>query len=235
MRVGPFEFVPRLVPTLAAAVMIALLLSLGRWQTMRAAEKQTRQDLFESRMQAAPLALGGAPASADELLYRRVVASGRYVPDAQIYIDNRLHAGRAGFHVITPLKIDGADAAVLVNRGWIARTAAYPKAPQVAVPEGTVRVAGLATRPPARVLELSAQTVTGDVWQNLSIERYRERTGRPVLPVVVLAAPPAPGLAAVEERPNAGIEKHREYALTWFSLAVTVLVIWIALNVRRLS
>ena len=48
-----------------------------------------------------------------------------------------------------------------------------------------------------------------------------------MLPVVVLASPPAPGLAAVEERPDAGIAKHREYALTWFSLAATVAALWV--------
>jgi surfeit locus 1 family protein len=75
--------------------------------------------------------------------------------------------------------------------------------------------------------------VDGNVWQNLSIERFRIRTGVPVLPVVVLQDAPAQGLIAVRERPDAGVAKHREYALTWFSLAATALVLWIVLNVRR--
>ena len=85
----------------------------------------------------------------------------------------------------------------------------------------------------ARVLELSADTVSGNVWQNLSIERYRRQTGNPVLPIVILADRPAPGLTAVRETPDAGIAKHREYALTWFALATTVLALWIVLNLRR--
>ena len=89
------------------------------------------------------------------------------------------------------------------------------------------------TLPPRRFVELSADTVTGSVWQNLSIERYAARTGREVLPVVVLASPPAPGLAAVEEKPDTGVAKHQEYALTWFSLAATVVALWVGLNLRR--
>jgi cytochrome oxidase assembly protein ShyY1 len=54
-----------------------------------------------------------------------------------------------------------------------------------------------------------------------------------VLPVVVLADMPAPGLEAVRERPDTGVDKHREYMLTWSALAATALVLWIALNVRR--
>jgi len=37
----------------------------------------------------------------------------------------------------------------------------------------------------------------------------------------------------VREKPDAGIAKHQEYALTWFSLAATAFALWIVLNVRR--
>lgn len=233
MRIGAFHFSPRPVPTLAALAMLALLLSLGRWQVNRAGEKEERQALYDMRAKEAPYKLAGPVDAADALVFRRVEASGRYLAEGQVYIDNRLNEGRAGFHVVTPLQLEGTSAVVLVNRGWIARTAEYPKAPPVAVPEGPVRVVGMAVVPPARVLELSSETVTGSVWQNLSIARYRERTKLDALPVVVLASVPAPGAVAVVEKADAGIAKHQEYALTWFSLAATVAVLWIALNLRR--
>ena len=77
-------------------------------------------------------------------------AEGEWLPERQIYIDNQIHEGRAGFAVITPLRLRGSDAAVLVNRGWIARGPEYPRAPKVPVPGGPARVEGLATTPPAR-------------------------------------------------------------------------------------
>jgi surfeit locus 1 family protein len=134
---------------------------------------------------------------------------------------------------VTPLRLrDGA--VVLVNRGWIARGPHYPEPPDAPVPAGSVEITGLATLPPARFLELgSAAPVSGHVWQNLTIDRYRETTKASVLPVIVLADVPGPGLAAVHEAPDAGVAKHREYALTWFSLAATTLVLWIVLNVKR--
>jgi surfeit locus 1 family protein len=73
--------------------------------------------------------------------------------------------------------------------------------------------------------------VTGNVWQNLSVARYSERSHVAVLPVVLLASAPGAGLAAVEERPDTGVAKHREYSLTWFALAATVTVLWLLLNV----
>ena len=220
--------------TVAAAAFIALTLWLALWQVDRAAEKSHRQALFDARLADAPVRLTGSVPSPDALMYRQVRASGEWAAEHQVFIDNQIRDGRAGFHVITPLRIDGSRDAVLVNRGWIARGRDYPRSPDVAVPQGRVEVSGLAIRPPARYLELSPDTIAGNVWQNLSIERYRSHTGLAVLPVVVLMDSAPPGLAAVREKPDAGIAKHQEYALTWFALAATALVLWVALNLRRI-
>ncbi len=230
------RFAPRLVPTLAAIAMIALTIWLGRWQSNRAEEKAALQSMFEARIREAPVFLGGASGPADALLYRRVRATGRWLSEGQIFIDNRIHGGRAGFEVITPLRVAGSERVVLVDRGWIARTAAYPAPPPVAAPAGgDVEVSGLAALPPRRYLELSADTVSGNVWQNLSLARYAERMRVDVVPVMVLADVPAEGLARVEEKPDTGIARHREYALTWFALAATLAGLWGFYSFRKAS
>ena len=183
-------------------------------------------------MRDAPVVLTGSVPSADALLYRRVRAVGEYDAAGQVFLDNQVMQGRAGYHVVAPLRLhDGAI--VLVNRGWIARGPSYPAPPAAPVPAGRVEIAGLATSPPSRFLELGSQTVSGNVWQNLTIDRYRATTKAPVLPVLVLSDSPGEGLVAVRETPDAGVAKHREYALTWFSLAATTVVLWIALNLKR--
>ncbi|MDQ3027433.1 MAG: SURF1 family protein [Pseudomonadota bacterium] len=234
MRIGPFSFEPRLVTTVAAVGFIALTLSLAFWQVDRAEEKSRRQALYDARLADAPVRLTGSVPSPDALLYRQVRASGEWLAEHQVFIDNQIRGARAGFHVVTPLRIEGSRDALLVNRGWIARSRDYPRPPAVAVPQGRVEVSGLATRPPSRYLELSPDTIAGSVWQNLSIERYRSHTGLTVLPIVVLMDSAPPGLSAVREKPDAGIAKHQEYALTWFALAATALVLWVALNLRRI-
>jgi len=233
VRIGSLEFTPGPWPTVGAAAMIALTLWLGRWQTGRGDEKEAMQRLLEARAREPVVDLSRPIASPGEILYRRVLARGEWAADAQFFIDNRVLDGRAGFHVITPLRIAGSGQLVLVDRGWIERTAEYPKAPRVAVPGGEAQVSGMATLPPKRFLELSSDVIDGNVWQNLSIERYRSVTGRAVLPFVLVAdEAPAP-LTVVRERPDTGVDRHREYALTWYSLAVLTAVLWIALNVRR--
>ena len=214
--------------------MLALFVSLGAWQGRRAEEKRILQAAWDARAAEPPVVLTGAVQDAAPLLFRHVEARGAWLAAKQIFIDNRIHDGRAGFEVVTPLAIAGSGAVVLVDRGWIARDdSLYPRHPEVAVPAGEAHVAGVAARPPARVLELSSATVAGDTWQNLSIERYAAASGLPLLPVVILADSPGEGLAAAHERPDAGIAKHIEYQLTWYALAATTIVLWLVLNTRR--
>jgi surfeit locus 1 family protein len=55
----------------------------------------------------------------ESLRYRRVILRGTYDAPRQVLIDNRLHQERAGYHVITPLRLEGSSMHVLVNRGWL--------------------------------------------------------------------------------------------------------------------
>lgn len=234
MRVGRWRFAPRLVPTLAAAALIALTGYLSRWQAHRAEGREERQALYEQRMAQPPLRLTGPVDDPAPILFRRVRADGAWIASKQIFIDNQVEQGRAGFAVVTPLRLEPGGAVVLVNRGWIARTAAYPDPPEVVVPAGRVEVQGLAALPPARFLELAPnEAITGSVFQNLSFDRYRRWSGIDVMPIEIFADPPGPGLAAVRERPDAGARENRQYEATWFLLAATTAVLWVGLNLRR--
>ena len=233
MRIGSWSFAPRVVPTLAAAAFIALTGSLSRWQAHRAEEKESRQHRYEERMAQPAVELQG-PVDAAATLFRRVRADGTWIADKQAFVDNQVQGGRAGFDVVTPLRIEASGSVVLVNRGWVARGSDYPKPPRVDVPAGRVAVEGIAALPPARFLELvPSEAIIGSVFQNLTLDRYRKWSGLDVLPVEVFADPPGPGLVAVRERPDAGADQNRQYEATWFLLAATAAGLWIGLNLRR--
>ncbi len=237
------QFSPRLMPTLAALVMMSLTLYLAWWQQGRAEQKRALQAEFTQREAAPALVLDSMQRDATAMRYRRVIARGIFQSAGQIFLDNKtddagvsLTPGRAGYHVITPMRLAGSNAYVLVNRGWLPRAANYPKPPTVVVPAGEVEVRGLAVIPNARFLELSNAAVDGTVWQNLTIERYQQQLKLDVLPVVLLASDTTPnalqGLKPLSEQPNAGVDKHVEYMLTWYSLSATLLALWIGLNLK---
>ena len=97
-------------------------------------------------------------------------------------------------------------------------------------------VTGLALMPSKRFLELAAQTVTGNVWQNLTIERYRDAFPIAVEPLVIQQENPLDdGLTREWEPPDVGISKHYGYAFQWLALALTIVVFYLVLHVRRVA
>lgn len=225
------RFRPRLLPTLAALLVAGIGIALGNWQRGRAAEKQALQESFEQRAREGPIALD-ASSRDPSLLFRRARAVGRWHPNGPIFVDNRVFNGQAGFQWIMPLQLDDG-ALILVNRGWVARDANYPRAPQVPTPSGPAEVRGILGPGTARFVELGGQAIAGNVWQNLSVERFRAATGMDALPFVLLESPPPAGAQPVVERPDARAEKHVEYMWTWYALSTLALFLWLILNLER--
>ena len=226
------RFTPSLMPTIAAFLAVALTAYLGHWQQGRAAGKRATQQETGEKNILSPVRLDDRTRDA-AMRHRRAIAAGEWQAAGQIFIDNQVNRGIAGFHVITPLKITDTDTVVLVNRGWIARDATYPLPPSVKVNAGLVSVSGKLSVPSTRFLELSNQSVQGAVWQNLTIERYQKATHKNVLPFVLLAQDATAPLEIVNAPADAGADKHVEYMLTWYSLSATVIVLWLVLNTRR--
>ena len=223
-----------LIPTLAALLVVVVTLLLGRWQVHRAQEKTLLQAALEQRRLAPAVTLADQPmlaSAADTLRFRAAQASGTYLPSGQIYIDNRDHDGVPGYHVLTPLQL--GHRVVLVNRGFLARSSTYPRAPEVPVPDGPQAVTGHLAPAQTRYMELSSNVVSGPVWQNLQLTRYAEVHHLEVLPLVLLAEPASPGLLAVVATPDAGIDMHRGYAFQWFSLAATTVALYLYFNFFR--
>jgi surfeit locus 1 family protein len=229
-----WRFRPGVATTAATVAFCALTVSLGLWQRQRAAEKDALQARFERLGAEPPRVLSARPVTADDYALRRVVARGVYADRFTILIDNRVHRGRPGFHVVSPLRIAGGDVHVLVDRGWIAAGRTRAELPRVAAPSGEQTVEGVATVPSGRVYELAADTADGPVWQNLVLDRYREWSKLELQPIVIQqTSPAADGLIREWGPPDAGADRHRGYALQWFALAALALLLYVVLNLKR--
>ena len=109
------KFRPSWFLTVAAAAVIAATVSLAAWQFDRAAGKRVLEQAARAGLAAAPLKVR---AGAKLQPFRRAVAIGRYLPEKQILLDNRVHQRHVGYHVITPFLLDDG-LALAVNRGWL--------------------------------------------------------------------------------------------------------------------
>ena len=228
------EFNPRLLPTLAAVAAVVVTALLGNWQLNRAAEKAQLQERIDRAASQPPRAIGAEPVQAAEVDYFRVEASGEFKADGTVYVDNRIHAGVPGYEVITPLRIGASSRYVLVKRGWVPAGPSRNQLPKVATPAGTVTIEGLALPGNPRLFELSTQVQVGPLWENVTVDRYRKAYALDLQPIMIQQHNDVDdGLVRDWNRPDAGIDRHRAYALQWFSMCIAIILIYIVLNVRR--
>ncbi|MBI3044776.1 MAG: SURF1 family protein [Betaproteobacteria bacterium] len=232
----PYNFRPRFVTTLAAVAGIAATLALANWQLSRAHEKEGLAARLETLAKDPPVSIAAAEVKAEDVEWRRVTARGRFEPRYGVFLDNRIRRGVAGYHVVMPLALGGGSRYVLVNRGWIAGNPDRARLPEVSTPAGTVEITGLAVTPSRRFLELSTRIAEGNVWQNLTLERYRQAVPIALQPVVIQQESPLDdGLEREWDPPDLGVQKHYGYAFQWFALALTILVFYLVTHVRRRS
>ncbi len=213
-----------------------MTLSLANWQLGRAAEKARRQAVLENLAAEPAVRVPATAIDADDFEFRKVEVSGEFEPRQTIYLDNKTLGGKVGFEIVTPLRIDASERYVLINRGWLAANPKRSDLPVVATPTGTVLITGTAVIPSKKILELSEQTNEGAIRQNLVLERYRASSGLDVQPIVIQQTGAADdGLLRSWARPDAGIAKHQGYAFQWFALALTIVVLYLVLNVKKCS
>jgi surfeit locus 1 family protein len=220
---------------LAVAVAgCAVFVALGNWQSRRAEEKLAAQRSADALAAAAPVRLPGTPVAASEYAGRRVVIVGEYVPVHTVLIDNRVHRGVAGYHVVTPLRIEGGPLHVLVNRGWVAAGPRRDRLPDIGAPVGSQRIEGLAVAQGRPRYELAPDDAPGPVRQHLDLDRVAAVSGLRLQPVVVQQTGAATdGLVRAWERPDAGVNTHRAYAVQWYGLAILTVVVYVALGFKR--
>ncbi len=228
------RFQPSLWPTLAAVAGIALGVALGNWQLGRGNEKAAFAQRLQAANRDAMIELPAAEIKADDVAWRKVEVRGRFEPKYAVFIDNRILHGAVGYYVVTPLKIADSERYVLVNRGWVAGTNSRGRLPEVTTPLEAVRITGLATLPSKRYLELSTRVAEGNVWQNLTLERYRAAVPIAIQPVVIQQEnDTGDGLRREWSAPDLGIDKHYGYAFQWFTLAAAILIFYLVHHVRK--
>lgn len=216
---------PVWLPALAALFFALLTAWLGQWQLGRAEEKRARQAAFDAAAVLPAVDLAAFAGDWSELRYRRVRVTGRYQASHQVFLDNRIHRGRAGYQAVLPL--DYAGGAVLVNRGWLPAAADRAVLPRAAPPAGMLTVEGVLVPARSRYVELSDAGVQDRVWQNLDLERFRAGYPGDLPDALILQTSAAgDGLARDWPRPDAGVDRHLGYAVQWFALTAAIAALY---------
>ena len=233
----PVTFRPSLFMTIVTLLTMALCIKAGLWQYGKAETRRALQAQLEQSLKLMPAALPENVSDLELWRYRRVKFFGVYQPRYQILLDNQVENGVVGYHVLTPVQVQGSDRHVLVNRGWVAGSADR----QVPVFDTTLQVQqfeGDIALPAAKyfTLETPPDESWQPVWQHLDLSRYAKAVPFAVQPFVVrLEAGADSGFVRNWPPPGNRITTHLGYAYQWFGFAATLLVIFIVLNLKRVK
>ncbi|HET7671429.1 MAG TPA: SURF1 family protein [Burkholderiales bacterium] len=215
---------------LAAALACVAFVGLGQWQARRAEEKRAIGAALDRAAKAAPIELTPDVSPA---VHQRVVARGPFVAERTVLLDNKVRRGRAGYEVVTPLRLGNSESHVLVNRGWVAAAATREVLPEVRTPGGEQRIEGLVLERLPQALQAGAAP-RGAVRQNLVVADFAAETGLRLHPVVIEQHSALDdGLLREWPRPDLGIEKHDSYSLQWYSLAALTVILFVSLSFSR--
>jgi surfeit locus 1 family protein len=229
-------FRPLFWPTLFTAPVVLLLLALGFWQVERLFWKQ---DLIAQRQAAVAAPRVAAPRSLEEargMEFHHIVDEGVFLHDKEIFLGATSEAGRQGYQVMTPL-LEVGGRTVFINRGFIPAELKDSNKRDVGQIAGTVRIQGLLRLPPAErpawFLPDNRPDLNYWFWVDLPAMSAADGLDR-VAPFYIDAdATPNPG-----GWPKGGVTRlvlpndHLQYAITWFSLAVALIVIYVLFHRR---
>jgi surfeit locus 1 family protein len=234
-------FAPSLAMTLVTLVLLAVFVSLGRWQWHRGEDKQLAWAQFERQTVLpaidAPPDLDAAPR------YQVIRMRGRFDGAHQFLLDNRFFQGKPGYEVLTPFElVDGRR--ILVNRGWLPFQGYRDRLPDVSIARDflgpDVSVNGRLDELPSPGLASGrAPPATDTTWPKLtSFPTHQEleaALGAQLARRIVLMVGPGDGYAREWSPPGLAPQRHFSYAIQWWGFACVLLVLYFGLNFRKVS
>ena len=197
--------------------IILTLLSLGFWQIYRLNWKLELIEQIENSLKNDPVELS----KIEKKNYLRIKTSGDIDFDKQIYLYNLNDSGKPGFEVINPIKI--GDENYLVNRGWIPFEKKDLPEINLVDQNQIVGTLMLQTKPSTFKPE---NDIEKNYWFTLNREDISKFTGRNFSEYVIYLNGdykiPKPRVITAKISNN-----HKKYAITWFSMAISILLIYL--------
>ena len=229
-------FRPLFWPTVVTIPLVSLCVALGVWQVRRLAWKENLIAERHAAVAATPVAPPRTATAARRLRFHRVADQGVFLNDKEIHLAAISPDGEAGFHVLTPLR-EESGRSVFVNRGFVPENLKNPRARAQGELAGTVRVVGLLRLFPENKPNWFVPDNRPDenYWFWMDLPAMAGADG------LVNLAPfyiDADGTANPGGWPKGGLTRlelpnhHLQYAITWFSLAIAMIVIYFVYHVR---
>jgi len=239
----------RIVATVSALLVVAIGCGAGVWQLGRAQTKIALAANLLARQQMPILNANTGSWTLEEASERRMIARGQYIPEAAIWLDNRPRpippAGTAnaqsGFYLMMPLRLEGKDEVLWVNRGWAPRNNENRETlPPIKTPNKTINIEGIVFAHPGKVYELGSGKSSVDISkprieQNFDLVTEGKLRNWDQLPFILreIEVGAEDGLLRDWAPLTSGVDRHYAYAFQWFALAFAGFVFWLLGGLRQ--
>ena len=194
-----------------------MFVALGSWQIIRLNWKNNLISKIESSLKNPPVEL----TNTIEQNYLKIKTSGLIDLEKQIYLYSLNDSGTPGFEVINPILID--DINYLINRGWIPFEKKNSKEIYLFDENdiiGTLKLQG------RKNIFKPENDLKENYWFSLDREDVLKFTGKEFSKYIIYLdgnyQVPRPKKITANISNN-----HRKYALTWFSLAISILLLYL--------
>ena len=202
---------------------ISVFIALGSWQIIRLNWKLELINQIESSLKDIPVNLSNSK----HKNYLRIKTRGSIDFEKQIYLYNLNEKGKPGFEVINPLKVGNNN--YLLNRGWIPFNKKEDETINV-IDENYIN--GVLRKQIKPNIFKPENDLSENYWFTLDRDDIFKFTGKNFSPYVIYLSGnnefPKPKSITANISNN-----HKKYALTWFSLAISILLIYLYLRKKN--
>lgn len=230
------KFRPTLIPTLFTIPALILLISLGTWQLYRLEWKNTLIANVGKALHQEEIDLPSDVASPAALQYRKIRVKGQYLHDKEIYLytGTREYRGEQGYDILTPLKTKEGNV-VLIDRGWVPIQKKLPESRPETLTIEEVSVDGYVLLGEKKKFFTPANELSKNLWFFIDIPAIANYTHLHLPDFYILAsANTNPKQLPVGRDLSIKIRNdHLQYAITWYSAALALLVIFVLYHRKR--
>jgi len=196
---------------------ISVFVALGSWQIVRLNWKLSLISEIENSLKNPPVEL----AQSDKKNYLKIKTSGSIDLDKQIYLYNLNDNGTPGFEVINPILIDEEN--FLINRGWIPFEKKNTEEINFFDENNIIGTLKLQGR---KNIFKPDNEIEENYWFSLNREDILKFTGKEFSEYIIYLDGkyqfPKPKKITANISNN-----HKKYAITWFSLAISILLLYL--------
>jgi len=231
-----FGFRPALWPTLITVPALALLITLGTWQTQRLFWKLDLIASIENGMAADPVPLPAGPLDPAAWNYRRVTVRGVFDYAHEFHMLAHSERGNFGYQIIVPLKRSDAPGYVLVNRGWVPAERKKIETRTEGQVAGEVSITGIARAPWPKGYFIPDHDDKENLWYHGDAAGMLAQAGITDAPLLFVDADATPNPGGWPRGGQTRLtlpNNHLAYAFTWYSGAVVLVVIYVLWHRRR--